>query len=283
MRLLPRLTFLLVLLASLGLLLLGCGRPRGGGGSGFNSDDDDDDQASADDDDDGAPNGADSDGDGVSDADEEDLGTDPDDVDSDGDGYEDGWEVDEGSDPTDADEGIYQGGWPYNPDKDDMDEGSFGSPAVVNGPVPRLIALDQYGEMVDLFDLAGAGVPMIIDLSAESCGPCQQMAAWLAGANNGFIDSAGNPLREAVWNGDLLWVTIMLDDMSGNPANLATLERWHDAYETPNVPVLADNNYQFTSIINPPGIPSLTYVSADFTFLIIDDSNAVLNAAFGDI
>lgn len=46
---------------------------------------------------------ADSDGDGLSDDEEEDLGTDPDDSDSDDDGVEDGDEVDCGSDPLDPD------------------------------------------------------------------------------------------------------------------------------------------------------------------------------------
>lgn len=47
--------------------------------------------------------GCDSDGDGLTNAEEEELGTDPKDADSDGDGIDDPDEIDLGTDPTDAD------------------------------------------------------------------------------------------------------------------------------------------------------------------------------------
>ena len=54
------------------------------------------------------PDNPDSDGDGITDGDEVDLGIDPLSKDSDGDGYSDGDEVNEGSDPGDADDGIFE-------------------------------------------------------------------------------------------------------------------------------------------------------------------------------
>jgi len=287
MRLAPRLALLLVLLTSLGLLLLGCGRPRGGSsGSGGTGDDDDsvsdDDDAANDDDDDVNP-GQDSDGDGLSNSDEADLGTDPNNVDSDGDGYEDGWEVDEGTDPTDADDRIYTGGWPYNPDKDSMNNPGFSGLAQTGQAMPRFIGLDQYGDEVDLFDFAAAGVPMVIDVGAEWCPPCMDLAAWLSGANNGFIDSSGNPIREAVWAGDIVWVSVLIEDYSGGPANLAALQRWHDSYDTPNVPVVADNNYQVASFFGAEGIPSLSYISSNFTIDVVNDTNGTLNGVMSDL
>jgi hypothetical protein len=56
--------------------------------------------------------GADTDGDGLTDFIEEVLGTDPMVVDSDVDGYGDGDEHREERDPTDAESRIYVGGWP---------------------------------------------------------------------------------------------------------------------------------------------------------------------------
>lgn len=52
---------------------------------------------------------ADTDGDGLSDQEENDLGTDPQESDSDGDGVDDGEEVQQGSDPTDPDDGSLTG------------------------------------------------------------------------------------------------------------------------------------------------------------------------------
>jgi hypothetical protein len=60
--------------------------------------------------------GEDSDGDGLSDEEEAELGTDPDDPDTDGDGVSDGDEVDAGTDPLDADD--------YPVEDDDDDDGT---------------------------------------------------------------------------------------------------------------------------------------------------------------
>ena len=61
----------------------------------------------------------DTDGDGLTDVEEAELGTDPNNEDSDGDGTSDGDEVDLGLDPNDGDSKPYAGGWPNNPDKDE--------------------------------------------------------------------------------------------------------------------------------------------------------------------
>ncbi len=279
-----RLRLLLVLLLGLTLSLTAC-TPRGGrgGGGGFSTGDDDD--AAGDDDDDtvGDDDDADSDGDGLSDSQEDDLGTDPNDPDTDGDGYEDGDEVTEGSDPTDDNDGIYEGGWPYYADKDSLGNGSWTTGTNSGAQIPRWNATDQFGDTVDLYDLAMGGVPIVLDVAAGWCGPCRGMAEWLDGANNGFIDSAANPIRQAVWSGDIIWVTVLFQDDGGSPANAADVENWYDDYPTPNVLVLADGSSQVTGLINPPGIPSLSMLNEDMTFSIVDDTNAVLNGLLSSL
>jgi len=281
-----RLRLLLALLLSLTMLIAACtprgGRGRGGGGGGDDDDavgDDDDDDDVGDDDD----ASGDSDGDGLSDSQEDDLGTDPNDADSDGDGYEDGDEVAEGSDPTDGNDGIYEGGWPYYADKDSLGNGSWTTGTNTGAQIPRWTATDQFGDTVDLYDLAMGGVPIVLDVAAGWCGPCRGMAEWLDGANNGFIDSAANPIREAVWAGDVIWVTVLFQDDGGSPANASDAQDWYDDYPTPNVLVLADGSSQVTALINPPGIPSLSMLNEDMTFAIVDDTNAVLNGLLSSL
>ena len=53
----------------------------------------------------------DTDGDGLTDTEEAELGTDPELSDTDGDGFDDADEVDGNTDPTDADDHPYMGGW----------------------------------------------------------------------------------------------------------------------------------------------------------------------------
>jgi hypothetical protein len=62
-------------------------------------------------DDTGPADSDDADGDGLTDAEEAELGTDPAKADSDGDGYDDGYEADYGTDPNDVWDKPYEGGW----------------------------------------------------------------------------------------------------------------------------------------------------------------------------
>ena len=92
----------------------------------------------------------DSDGDGVFDCDEQELGTDPQNIDSDGDGLTDKEEVDCVSNPLDAAEQCYACGWEHN------DPGTLTSTGNEIGDVVANLQLnDQCGETVDVWDFYG--------------------------------------------------------------------------------------------------------------------------------
>ena len=101
---------------------------------------------------DGCDPPADSDGDGIDDCTEEDLGLDPSLDDTDGDGVSDGVELDCGSDALDpTDTCVYACGWGPN------DPGDIESTGAELGDVMENIALvDQCGDMVNIYDFAGA-------------------------------------------------------------------------------------------------------------------------------
>ena len=229
------------------------------------------------------PNNVDSDGDGIEDGEEvNDLGTDPLSDDSDGDGYLDGDEVAEGSDPADAGSKIYAGDWPYYADKDDLEQGSWGTgSARVGEPVQRLVGVDQHGDTVDLFDFYAAGVPIIVDVSAEWCGPCQQMSMWLAGDYD--LGQGWDVVLDRINDGEAGWVTVLYQDSSGAEADGSDVERWDSSFPNENVLVITDPGSKMSSAINPPGIPSLSLIAADFTWEVVDDtSEAATIVYYGD-
>jgi len=96
---------------------------------------------------DAAPS-VDTDGDGLTDAEEEALGSDPAKVDTDGDGWDDGVEEGYYTDPADRNDHPYTGGWPIDACRNDLQPTGMAEGDVIND----VALLDQYGEEIRLHD-----------------------------------------------------------------------------------------------------------------------------------
>lgn len=264
----------LLLLAS--ALLVACtGKGGGGGDNGGNED-------------------VDSDGDGLFDAEEAELGTDPASTDSDmdymldgdevaagtdptvadtdGDTYLDGDEALEGTDPLSADSRIYTGYWPYNRDKDSMTDPGFEGRCREDQQFPRITYVDQFGEEVDLYDFAGQDKLIVVDVSAEWCYYCQELAKMLEGRRS-YFDGYFPNVKGLVDNGDIYWVTILAEDSqyrSGGDQTAAAAERWAEQYEHPLVPVMGDEDYELTSWEGIGGYPWLAMIDSNATIVDFD-------------
>lgn len=105
----------------------------------------------------GADTSVDSDGDGLSDSEEQILGTDPDAEDSDQDGYGDGEEVDGNTDPTDAADHPYTGGWPIADCRDQVE--ATGNE--VGQTAEDFSLADQFGDQVRLHGFCDRAVLLV--------------------------------------------------------------------------------------------------------------------------
>lgn len=225
----------------------------------------------------------DTDGDGLTDLEEYDLGTDPTLEDTDEDTYSDFDEVNESTDPTDPDDRIYTGYWPYNPDKDSVSEGEWTACMDWNGcnregeQLPRFQWVDQYGEAVDIFDFAQQGKYIIMDVSGYWCGYCTEMALWLEGESDyyhsypsyGLIEEY-EQIRDMVNAGDVYWVTI-LDSWSGSaPATEEDPAWWYDYYPHDLIPVLADTDWNMNGHFGIVGYPFVALLDENMTVVVGD-------------
>jgi len=213
----------------------------------------------------GEPAEPDSDEDGLTDAEEEVIGTDPNDKDTDDDGYWDSWEVDEGTDPLDYESRIYQGLWPYNPGKDALDQGNMATATTdADSLFPRKQFLDHHGDMVDIYDFTeyvngnDELAFMIVDLSAMWCGPCHNMADWIAGVDNSQtagLQQAYPTVRDKVHEGRIWWLTFIVENaQNGNPT-IEDAQSWYAQHQDPFIPILVDDNKDILNVYNGGQFP----------------------------
>jgi hypothetical protein len=238
----------------------------------------------------------DTDGDGLDDLREMQLGTDPGLVDTDADGYTDFDEVQAGSDPTDANDRIYKGGWPYNRNKDQIVATDWETPAGLDVRLPRYKAVDQYGDLVDLYDLIGQGRPVVLDVGTWFCDPCKDLASYLSvgqctedvvcenaddclgtlQCTDGKCDASTCVKMHGWWhqdfervydmiqNDEIFWVTVLFS--KGSPVTHEEAELWHDTWPNSKILVLADTDLQLQEFMNVNAMPRIDVLDENLIF-----------------
>ena len=190
----------------------------------------------------------------------------------------------------------YFGGWPFNPNKDQIDganlipdcEGEkkevlcecaveadclssrcFPSPRVgryclqgAETVFPEVILQDQFGEEVNLYDFAGQGKLIVMELSASWCRPCRQLADWIS---NGVPDVTSNRnwkkeyniIKDLIYQDRIYFINVLLQDEYKDVASLETLEDWFQMYSDDKIPVLADSDGLIRDWTRPTGYPTI--------------------------
>jgi thiol-disulfide isomerase/thioredoxin len=213
----------------------------------------------------------DSDGDGLLDSEEAELGTDPTLADSDGDGFSDSEEIDAGYNPTWVyshafEEGDYLiGSCPNKPDEESAGptgEGVYSTStwdAYQEGDVMKnLVNTDAYDQETDLYSFCGNYT--VVTQSAEWCGPCQNLASMMQD------DMA--TVRETVPN--FTFYEELYQDNNGDEPDARVLNKWKRNFELDGIPVVSppDNTAEDMNWINASGgIPATLLVAPDMTVI----------------
>jgi len=115
--------------------------------------------------------------------------------------------------------------------------------------------MDQNGEMVELYDFHEKVI--ILDLSAMWCGVCNNIA------------SKGDELVNDYGAENLIWITVLIDDATGEAPDLTDLQYWVTTYGI-NTPVLAGDRTMIDSTAQTG------YPISSWPTLVVIDQNMVL-------
>ncbi len=175
-----------------------------------------------------APLKADTDADGLSDGEEVfQYQTDPTVADSDGDGAEDGEEVNYGFDPLDSESRPYQKGWPITPASEK--DGLPAAPAqmIVGLPILRTWVEGKDGEVVDLYDYALHGKPIIL-----ICGNAGTVESEVRGVWAETSSTFEEWISGRVLSGEILFagVATMSQRVEPRPPELKDIDRCEDEH-----------------------------------------------------
>jgi hypothetical protein len=220
------------------------------------------------------PSNPDTDADRLADGTEVDLGTDPLVADTDGDSYVDGDEVREATDPLDAASVIYLGGWPYNWQKAALADPGWDGVVSKGALFPELVATDQFGQAVDLYDFANeADKPVVIDISTQWCEPCNNLAEYFSDDENTAYHYPKT--RRAIEQGDVYWITVITYDNDDQVPAPQVCADWDEEHPNPNIPVLCVSTpTEIVDWIDLYSYPSIALLDSALTVDTFDRMNA---------
>ncbi|GDX80506.1 hypothetical protein LBMAG42_23170 [Deltaproteobacteria bacterium] len=214
----------------------------------------------------------DEDGDGLTNGEEDELGSEFDDADSDGDGFDDGEEVEDGYSPIwkwshPFEKGDYLiGGCPVLPDEDYAGPSGVADydssvDSYISGDTMHNLAeggIDGYNQELPLYTMCGNYT--VITVSAEWCGPCQAFAAEMAGITE--------TVRKKYPN--FTFYEFLYQDNYGENPESNVLKSWSKSYGLDGIPVVApeDNTAPEVEWVDGTGyIPSTLMVAPDMTVI----------------
>jgi hypothetical protein len=151
---------------------------------------------------------------------------------------------------------------------------------VAGQTVHHFTAVAHNGEMVNICQFAGK--KLMLDKSAEWCGPCHSAAACISGNDaecgnlfqGGFtaqIEQLVTAIRGNLQSGAINWVTVLFETQAGAPPSVSNAQAWDAMYAQDNVWVMADSSQISNQWLPASGIPYFVSVDANFNYLSVNN------------
>ncbi len=110
-------------------------------------------------------------------------------------------------------------------------------PLTVGAPVKHITGFDHTGAEFNSCELYGT--PVIFDIAAVWCGPCNDVSNYLAnGGSDPFGGGLGDQLSTRINAGTIKWVTTLVQDANSGPATVDNAAQWDGMYHNANIPVV---------------------------------------------
>jgi len=118
---------------------------------------------------------------------------------------------------------------------------------------PDMCMLDQHGDQVSLWQFYGQVI--VLDVSAEWCAPCQELAEGVDHTWQEFKDQG------------FMYLTLLTEDNNSNIPNLEILQEWAEEYEI-TAPVLSDSEGYKVQMIPTGAYPRVILIDRNMNIKI---------------
>jgi len=145
----------------------------------------------------------------------------------------------------------------------------------------RLTGPDQFGDTVEIYDFAGQGKYILLDVSTGWCSYCMELSKFLTRQASIFDGYGWDALVDHIDAGTIQWITVLSENAMGGAPSQTVAETWDSRYPHELIPVIADLDQVMPNHINVYGYPSVLLLDEDMNVVFYNREN--YTAAFDEV